>query len=140
MIMPHLALLLLLCACDDELYKSWVAVGEIEGQGYCGVVELSEQACSSCHSASAALGGLDLETSLASATLGVESPNHAGRVLVVAGDPDQSFLYLKAAGLQESDEGDLMPPGLGLEPELLELIHDWIADGADTTCGDSGVP
>jgi hypothetical protein len=50
-------------------------------------------------------------------------------ILVVPGDPDQSLLYQKLKGVQSC--GKKMPDtAKPLTGEEIELVHDWIADGA----------
>lgn len=88
-----------------------------------------------CHDAS--LGGdLDLTSGMSYAEL-VDVPafqtNAAGRgkVLVIPGDPDNSFLVQKLDGTLELDEGEVMPRQTsGLSSSRIELIRQWILAGA----------
>jgi len=97
-----------------------------------------DQACatSGCHTAETAAGGLDLSTADASyaalvgqpATNGLAAENHW--TLVAPEDPDLSFLCrkLEQPGM---GEGAPMPPGeYMVAPEYIELVEDWIAEGA----------
>lgn len=63
------------------------------------------------------------------ALVGVESVGKAGAVLVIPGDPDNSYLIQKlegAAGIS----GDRMPPSGGIDAERIERVRGWIAAGA----------
>ena len=56
----------------------------------------------------------------------------AGRTLVVAGDPDASFLLDKLRGDLAAGEGRRMPyGGAELGDEEIGVIEEWIASGAD---------
>jgi hypothetical protein len=56
-------------------------------------------------------------------------PSATPLILVVPGDPDASLLYLKLTGTQPC--GKKMPDtAKPLTAEQIELVHDWIADGA----------
>ena len=98
--------------------------------------EVFDKACASCHSAEAPAGGLDLSNADASYAGLVEMPaqNTLAQenrwMLVTPEDPDLSFLCRKIEqpGL---GEGAPMPPGdKELAPAYVDLIEDWIADGA----------
>lgn len=93
-------------------------------------------ATSGCHTAETAAGGLDLSTADASyealvgkpALNGIAAENHWK--LVTPEDPDLSFLCrkLEQPGM---GEGAPMPPGeYMVKQEYVELVEDWIADGA----------
>ena len=58
-----------------------------------------------------------------------ESNAKDGAVLVIPGDPDNSYLIQKMEGAP-GIEGDEMPPSSSLEPETIERVRSWIADGA----------
>jgi mono/diheme cytochrome c family protein len=84
---------------------------------------------SSCHRAAGA-GGLNLEAPTAAKLVNVKAVGAPSLVLVVPGQPEASYLYLKltqatpAAGAQMPSNGD------ALSAERLALVHDWIAAGA----------
>ncbi|TNF25578.1 MAG: hypothetical protein EP329_22870 [Deltaproteobacteria bacterium] len=94
---------------------------------------------SGCHDARTAKGGLDLASPGLHARLvdiAVQDDNAAarGKRLVVAGDPDASFIVQKVEGAQESDEGSLMPEGADepISPECrIATLREWIANGAN---------
>jgi len=92
-------------------------------------------ALSSCHSSTSQRGGLVLEAGRSYRQLvGVLAENEAarakGKLRVVPGHPEQSFLLDKLTG-PGPDEGRLMPDGsTGLAPAQLETIRLWIARGA----------
>ncbi len=89
-----------------------------------------------CHTTADAAGGLDLQSPYAWGDLRRGAALHPGaaargRRLVVPGEPDASFLYLKCAGTHEADEGDAMPgPGAPLGAGSLALVRAWIEAGA----------
>ena len=83
-----------------------------------------------CHTGGSASGDLALDEGYA-ATLGVPS-SVEGYSLVVPGDLDNSYLWLKLEGTHDlvGGEGSKMPLGNSLTDEELALIEAWIADGA----------
>lgn len=89
-------------------------------------------AFSSCHGPSGSAASLDLTEGHAYGELvGVASTGAPDRVRVVPGDPDASYLVAKLAA--DADiVGEPMPSGDpdGLDPDLLERVRSWIADGA----------
>lgn len=87
-----------------------------------------------CHAPPKPAGGLDLTPSAAYAQLvnvAAHHPQAKGAVLVVPGQPDQSFLYQKVHGPVQA--GGLMPLG---ETEPFDadcsvaMLRQWILDGA----------
>lgn len=108
--------------------------------GFCDARAVFSTRCVACHSASSAAGGLDLQTDAHAALVGVASSLYAGRTLVVAGDPDGSFLHAKVTATQAAGEGSVMPPSGVLDAAEIEILRAWIADGATEECGapDSG--
>jgi hypothetical protein len=89
---------------------------------------------SSCHGAREE-GGLSLVSGNSFAEL-VNVPaeddeaDNAGKLRVVPGDPDASFLIQKLEG-PEAGEGDQMPDsGDPLPQEVIDVIRQWIEDGA----------
>ncbi len=129
-----LALFLAVVACDDHVISPGVVVTE---DGFCGVSQVVEQTCADagCHDPVSVGGGLDLVTepyetltTRASATYGV--------AYVVPGDPAASFLYQKVAGTQ-GDQGSRMPIGSFLPDAAIDVVEQWIADGAADCGGDS---
>jgi hypothetical protein len=83
---------------------------------------------SSCHGSAA--GGLFIWNALEPTDL-INEPATGlpGGVLVVPGDPDRSYLYLKMIDA-DGIEGTVMPPGGMLDEEAREVIRSWIASGA----------
>ena len=83
---------------------------------------------SSCHGSAA--GGLFIWNALEPTDL-INEPATGlpGGVLVVPGDPDRSYLYLKMIGAEGID-GTVMPPGGMLDEESREINRSWIASGA----------
>lgn len=97
--------------------------------------------CSSCHGegeeAGLRLGYEISSTEIVERLVNHESHYTEGYNLVVPGNPDQSWLYLKASG--ESQNRDVQCKGIssgcnshmpGLSAEQLENLRKWIADGA----------
>ena len=61
--------------------------------------------------------------------IGQASNYYAGKTLVIAGDPEASFLYQKVRGTLQGEVGDPMPPyGDGLSTDELTLIYGWILE------------
>lgn len=91
-----------------------------------------------CHGVFKA-GGLDLRRGLEHASLVNVPANNAaaaaaGKLRLVPGDPDASFLWQKLIGDLHADEGARMPQvGRTLDPLELELIRSWIVAGAPPT-------
>ena len=89
----------------------------------------------SCHSSASRRGGLVLEAGSAYAQLvGVTAENDAakaaGKLRVVPGHPEQSFLIDKLSRLNPG-EGSLMPyTGTMLPAAQVEAIRTWIRQGA----------
>jgi hypothetical protein len=89
----------------------------------------SEHGCtfSSCHGAGAA-AYLNLEQSPYNALVGVKSSIDPDKTLVIAGNPEESLLYQ----LLQGSVGAIrqMPVGSQLPQDKLDLVRDWIAQGA----------
>jgi len=91
--------------------------------------------CAACHTTADVdkNGGLDFETEdVYSQLVDVQAVEAPAKIRVVPGDPDNSFLVQKLENTQGFFEGDVMPPppSSTLDPELIQLVRDWIADGA----------
>ena len=82
-----------------------------------------------CH-VGAGAEGLNLEAPAYQRIVGVKSHGFDGGVLVVPGQPDDSYLYQKL--IQEMPKVGVRMPNVGdpLEPARLELVRSWIAEGA----------
>lgn len=123
-------LLLLLLACpgsDKETAAPPPTFADVQEQ-----VFTPSCAFSSCHGASAPASQLDLSDGAAWAEIvGVDSVDNPGHTLVVAGDPDASYLVSKCTEGAPDLVGEPMPQGSsGLDAERLTLLRDWITDGA----------
>lgn len=71
------------------------------------------------------------EDTTAADLVNVPSIDAPGEILVVAGDPDASYLVHKIEG-RTSIVGEPMPPPFGgLQPDQIQTIRDWIAAGAE---------
>lgn len=87
--------------------------------------------CISCHSASGASGGLQLDYEDTFARLVLTASNQNSAVdLVAPGDPDNSYLIHKLEGIA-SVGGQMPPNGGSLEPVVIDNIRLWIAQGAE---------
>jgi len=91
--------------------------------------------CASCHTTEDVdeKGELDFETEEVYVQLiDVQAVEAPAQIRVIPGDPDNSFLIHKLENTQGFFEGDVMPPppSSTLDPELIQLVRDWIADGA----------
>ncbi|MCK6525736.1 hypothetical protein L6R49_30405 [Myxococcota bacterium] len=84
-------------------------------------------AFSSCHGSGT--GGLTLDGSAEDHTRLLSGESVTGVPYVVPGDPDASYLVHKLEGGPDI-EGELMPPGTPLDEETINLVRDWIAEGA----------
>lgn len=96
-------------------------------------------ATAGCHAGANPDGDLNLESAISYAMLvGIESSQQAGLLRVNAGNPDDSYLIHKlegAAGIT----GARMPPGAALSQTSIDVIRQWITDGAaDDTAQASG--
>ena len=79
------------------------------------------------------------------ALVGIRALEDPDLYRVVAGDPDRSFLYLKVGGNPVIADipavGSRMPPEAPpIAAEDIQLIHDWIAQGAKGPDGVTGGP
>ena len=99
---------------------------------------------SSCHGSTAGAGELDLTAGHAHASLvgvvpaGVDNTDPdlpagvdvSGEILVIPGDPDNSYLMKKLAGA-DGINGAAMPEGSPpIDPKLVDEIASWIEAGA----------
>jgi hypothetical protein len=127
-----------LVACDDTTFtQGGGGGGTTSAGGWCGVESLISNHCLSCHSAASKLGGLDLETDPYNTLLSGAS-QYPGRTFVVPGDPTNSFLMVKLQGTQAASEGGQMPVGAPLSQASLDLVSQWITDGATQDCTGGG--
>ncbi|NIA24939.1 MAG: hypothetical protein GWP04_05155 [Gammaproteobacteria bacterium] len=83
------------------------------------VKPLFDTACSMCHGT---LGGWDASGYQSTMTSGAHAP------VIVPGDPNASILLQKLLGAQEF--GGPMPPSGGLSDAQIQMIEDWISNGA----------
>ncbi|MED5373705.1 MAG: c-type cytochrome [Myxococcota bacterium] len=122
--------LLMLVACDDEINLPEPAETSGLTPDYCGVQELMDAKCLTCHGANASYPEL---TDIAD-VVDVASDSYPEETFVVPGDADASFLYAKCAG-EQGDAGAAMPLGSdGLDADELDVLAQWIDDGATTDC------
>ena len=123
-----------LTACDDTLFNTETPDTGPMAEGYCGAQQLLEAECATCHGDGNPSAGLDLVTDLHAATVNVTG-SEWGQVLVVPGDKESSFLYLKMTDRQ-GESGAVMPMGGALDPDKLAIIGDWIESGASSDCAE----
>jgi len=88
-------------------------------------------ALSGCHLGSSAQQGLDLSAGQAFDNLvGVASRERPNLMRVDPGDPEASYIVHKIEGRADI-AGQRMPLNMAmLSPDQIQLIRDWIADGA----------
>lgn len=81
-----------------------------------------------CHGSGT--GGLTIDADAYDALVDAESFGAPGQILVIAGDPDNSYLVHKLEGSPDI-VGDPMPPPAGnLGADDVDAIRAWIAAGA----------
>jgi len=86
-------------------------------------------ATSTCHAGGAPAAGLNLETANSYTMLvGIQSGQDPAFVRVLAGSPDNSYLIQKLEG--SASGGGIMPPGGALSQTNIDMIRQWITDGA----------
>ena len=95
------------------------------------VVEVLTERCLACH---AGATFPDLRFDALPLLLETASLTRSGSALVVAGDPEASFLFHKVAGTQGVDGGALMPLGVANPIDEVDVIRTWIEAGAPTAC------
>jgi len=112
----HWALAILtLVGCDDTLFNGNEAASGVFLED---VLHIIDHNCLECHAGLTAEAGLDLSTDFCGAVL-------TGGI-VVPGQPDASLLYLRMRS-----PSDPMPPSGRLPSADLELVRQWIEDGAE---------
>ncbi len=84
------------------------------------VMPIFEAKCGVCHGN---LGGWDAATYETVMTSGNNAP------VVISGDPENSLLAQKLIGTHE--EGAIMPPAGKLSDDEIQIVLDWIAEGAE---------
>jgi hypothetical protein len=87
---------------------------------------------SPCHDSSSPAGALDLTEGVSHAQLvGREATMDPSRMLVIPGDPDESFLIQKLRGELAESQGVRMPFGNPpLPADQVSIIEEWVARGA----------
>jgi len=101
-----------------------------------------EEKCAGCHGESGGMAGLTLGGSgvasldLLDGMVGAESTNGQYK-LIEPGQPDKSWVYLKASGQSSTvactgmcDREKMPPSGAGLTAAELTVLRDWITSGA----------
>lgn len=135
-----LSLLTVLVACDDgvePLRPPAADAGPIpEGcEDVFPAVQVFATSCAvsgACH----VPGGQypDLSREGVRSLVGAPSRVLDGETLVVANDPDASFLFRKVSGTQGEGGGGLMPIGTDEPIDAVSTLRAWIEAGAPTTC------
>jgi len=91
-----------------------------------------------CHEAASQEGNLNLDAAnlhavLVNVAAADKKAGPRGKLRVVPGNPDASFLVQKLEGKQARDEGGIMPDGADepIDPECrIKMVRQWILDGA----------
>ena len=88
-------------------------------------------ASSSCHDSSSPARGLDLSSASRSFAelVDVASVDIPGMLLVSPGNPDDSYLIWKLEG-NSGIRGGVMPIGSRLSSSTIDVIREWITNGA----------
>jgi len=129
----------LFVACDDTDFTGGGGGGNggvIANPDFCTVRINFEEECTACHSASSALGGLDLETAAHSALVNVNSSVDDTQTLVIPGDAANSLLYTMMAGTPPNGLSP-MPKGGSINLGFAGLVETWINNGADACAADA---
>jgi len=88
-------------------------------------------AFSTCHGAFLPEQGMSLSDGQAyGAIVNVESRTTPGRFRVVPFDPDDSLLYQALLGPVSADLGRMPNDKPALDAQRIQLVHDWIEQGA----------
>jgi len=86
-------------------------------------------ATSTCHAGAAPAAGLNLEAANSYTMLvGIQSGQDPAFMRVLAGSPDNSYLIQKLEGTASG--GGIMPPSGALPQSSIDMIRQWITDGA----------
>ena len=96
-------------------------------------------ATSTCHAGGSPSAGLNLEAANSYAMIvGVASSQESGLQLVNPTNPDQSYLIQKMEGT--ANTGQVMPPSGSIEQADIDVVRQWITDGAtdDTAAPPAG--
>ena len=128
-------MLWLLIACDDTIFPTPPGGEVVSGDTIEDVKKVIEGDCLSCHSAAAALGGLDLETDFCAAVVGVASDGY-GASLVSPGDHLGSVLWNKMD--DTGTYGGVMPQSGKLAQSSVDTVAAWIDKGASCSSEDTG--
>lgn len=83
-----------------------------------------------CHGGDNPVHGLDLASDDPHGRLVDQDSTIAGLKLVVAGDPENSLLFLAVSEGYEAGSIRKMPPGVDLSEEKIDALRQWIEDGA----------
>jgi hypothetical protein len=111
--------------CDDQCVPESITAAELSEN-----IFSKSCAFSSCHSsASSASAGLQLhdEESLL-AMINRASEQEPEKMLIVSGDPQNSYLIHKMRGENLTAENDSMPPGSTLCESKIQLVEEWISN------------
>jgi hypothetical protein len=86
----------------------------------------------SCHAGSTPQAGLDLSSlnGVYKTALGRPSLNAPGETLIVAGDPDRSYILKKIRGTQARGDSMPPPPATALCAARIQALEAWIRAGA----------
>lgn len=109
----------------EFIYSLPVTEGSSSVQGpsfAAAVIPIFQQYCDTCHDSETRDGGWDSSSYDLVMASGDNAP------VVIPGDVDNSLLAQKILGIQE--EGDMMPTLRALPFELIQIILDWISQGA----------
>ncbi|MCM8526029.1 MAG: PSD1 and planctomycete cytochrome C domain-containing protein [Lentisphaeraceae bacterium] len=81
-----------------------------------------EKHCTKCHGEEKDKGGLALHTKFHAF-----KETDSGEVPIISGKPEESLLFKK---ITETDEDEIMPPKGAMSKEKIDIIKQWISEGA----------
>lgn len=121
-------ILLSACTQDNPVEPDVVLLADIQSQVF-------DASCAvpGCHAGDEPAGALNLTRGASfDALVNVLSTEVPELLLVEPGNAADSYLYIKIVGGNRIAEGTLrMPIGRDLTPAQIELVRDWIDDGAE---------
>ena len=121
-----------LVGCDDHIFSGGHHKSvEVTGDGFEAVAAVMANSCANCHFEGATKP--DLSANICENTVDVPSDQVSSMNYITAGDPDNSYLLhrMKNTGDTVGGNASPMPPTGVLDDASIQLVEDWIADGAN---------
>jgi len=116
-------------ACDDHYFaQKHSPIDTAVGDGFAQVDAIISASCSGCH------GGNfpPLDGDICEDVVGVASVQSSDMLLIEAGSAENSYLYHKLTNthLEHGGSGGVMPMGGALSEAEIEILADWMDEGA----------